>query len=220
MALPRQEVISGFSEELTDFEKLLRSLDESDAQRPSRCEGWTVADIAAHVIGTLSDITAGRMDDLGTPEGTERVVQERRGRSMTELADELGQAATLGLAMMNSFDEEAWTGPAPRELAPTLGDGVEALWYDAYVHAEDIRTAIGRPSERGRGLKAAISHLSVLLDPKGWGPATLELDGMGSFPVRGGGKAVKGDPLAFALAATGRADPAALGLDPSVNVYS
>jgi hypothetical protein len=28
-----------------------------------------------------------------------------------------------------------------------------------------------------------------------------------------------GDPLPFVLAATGRSDPAALGLDPSVNIY-
>jgi hypothetical protein len=30
---------------------------------------------------------------------------------------------------------------------------------------------------------------------------------------------VSGDPLAFVLAATGRSDPGALGLDESVNVY-
>jgi uncharacterized protein (TIGR03083 family) len=219
MALPRQEVINGFTDELADFEKLLRSLDEGDANRPTRCEGWTVADVAAHVIGTLADIGAGRMDDLGTPEGTERVVLERRGRSVAELADELSQVAAVGAGMMAAFDEDAWNGPAPRDLAPTLGDGVEALWYDAYVHGDDIRAALGRPSERGAGLKASVSHLSVLLSQKEWGPATLRLDGMGSFAVGGGGKPIKGDALAFTLAATGRADPAPLGLDPSVNVY-
>ena len=30
---------------------------------------------------------------------------------------------------------------------------------------------------------------------------------------------VTGDRLAFVLAATGRSDPVALGLDPSVNIY-
>ena len=33
-----------------------------------------------------------------------------------------------------------------------LGEGIEALWYDAFVHADDIRSATGRPSERGDGL--------------------------------------------------------------------
>jgi hypothetical protein len=48
----------------------------------------------------------------------------------------------------------------------------------------------------------------------------LQLDGVGSFDVSGGGgQRVTGDPLTFVLIATGRADPSALGLDPSVNVY-
>ena len=40
------------------------------------------------------------------------------------------------------------------------------------------------------------------------------------FPVSGGGgQRVTGDPLEFVLAATGRTDPGALGLDETVNVY-
>jgi hypothetical protein len=35
----------------------------------------------------------------------------------------------------------------------------------------------------------------------------------------GSGRRVTGDPHQFVLVATGRADPATLGLDESVNVY-
>jgi hypothetical protein len=48
---------------------------------------------------------------------------------------------------------------------------------------------------------------------------TLELDGVDRITVCTGGSVVRGDPLAFVLAVTGRADPAELGLDPSINVY-
>ena len=105
-------------------------------------------------------------------------------------------------------------------MVPTLGEGVEALWYDAYVHGEDIRAAIGRVPEPGPGLRASVAHLSDLLSQRDWGPATLALDGVDEFPVSGGGgRRVTGDPLQFVLVATGRADPAAVGLDETVNVY-
>ena len=220
MALPRTEVVEGYTNELSTFEELVRTLDDRQATTPTRCEGWTVSDVVAHVAGTLAAVTAGDFDDFGTQAGVDRRVAERRGRSLGELADELETLQKAGSDILATFDDSLWAGPAPRDLAPTLGDGVEALWYDTYVHAEDIRAAVGLPPERGPGLRASVSHLAVLLTQKGWGPATLELDGLEPFPVGDGGPAVKGDPLTFVLAATGRADPALAGLDASVNVYA
>ena len=70
-------------------------------------------------------------------------------------------------------------------------------------------------------LRACVSHLAQLLTDKEWAPATLRFDGLGEFPVSdGGGRVIDGDPLEFVLVATGRADPATLGLDDSVNVYA
>jgi hypothetical protein len=47
----------------------------------------------------------------------------------------------------------------------------------------------------------------------------VALDGIESFDVSGGGQTISGDPLAFVLAGTGRGDPAAIGLDETVNIY-
>src|SRR6266508_1310881 len=61
------------------------------------------------------------------------------------------------------------------------------------------------------------------LTREGWGPTVLALNGIPEFPVNANGGAVgsrfTGDPLAFVLAATGRSDPAPLGLDESANIY-
>jgi uncharacterized protein (TIGR03083 family) len=220
MTLPRQEVVTGLQDELGRFEALIRSLGEDEWSAPTRCEGWSTGDVAAHVTGTLADIVNGRFDDLGTPEGTQRAVGERRGRTNKEVADELAEVAKQGTAIMASFDDAAWAGPAPTPVASSLGEGVEALWYDAFVHAEDIRAATGRPSEPGPGLKASVSHCADLLSQQAWGPATLVLDGQPEFAVSGGGgRRIEGDPLAFVLVATGRQDPATLGLDETVNLY-
>lgn len=220
MTLPREEVLKGLVAELEAFERLVRSLSAEDAGRPSRCEGWTAGDVAAHLVGTMADVTQGRIEGQGTPEVTERQVVERRGMAPGALADELHQAIAVAPGLLTAFDDTAWTMPAPGGYDFTLGEAVEALWYDAYVHADDIRAAVGQPSEEGDGLRASVSHVADLLARKGWGPATLALDGVPEFRVgNGDGRRVEGDPLTFVLAATGRTDPAAIGLDRGVNVY-
>ena len=48
----------------------------------------------------------------------------------------------------------------------------------------------------------------------------LSLDGIDEVAIGGGGdRRVTGDPLTFVLVATGRANPSALGLDDTVNIY-
>jgi uncharacterized protein (TIGR03083 family) len=219
VSLPRTEVTSGLVKELGNFAELIRTLDAADWATPTRCTGWSVGDVAAHVTGTLADITNGRLDGLGTPEVTEREVLERRGRTAAEVADELEQVTKLAADILGGFDDEAWASPAPAGLLMTLGQGVESLWYDAYLHGDDIRAALGRPSVGGDGVRASVSHVADMLSQQEWGPATLALDGTGEFPVSGGGPRITGAPLPFVLAATGRGDPRPLGLDESVNIY-
>jgi uncharacterized protein (TIGR03083 family) len=220
MTLPREEVVAGFQDELARFADLVRSIDAKDWKTPSRCAGWTAADVAGHVTGQLSDIVNGRFDGLGTPEVTERQVVERRSKTPDEMADELDEAAKIGADIVASFDDAAWGGPAPAGVPGSLGEGVEGLWFDAWVHADDIRSAIGRPSEPGPGVRASVSHLADLLTQQEWGPATIAVSGLEEFPVSGGGgQRVEGDAIAFVLVASGRKEASTLGLDTSVNVY-
>src|SRR5688572_2814819 len=220
MTLPREDIINGLLAEMESFEDLIRSLDDSDWSTPTRCEGWPVSAVASHFIGQMADVVAGRLEGLGSPEVTQREVDERTGRSAAELADELAGVRKTATDMLALFDDAAWNTPSPGGYEGTLGDGVEALWFDGFVHGDDIRRAIGRPSELGDGLRASASHLSTELTKLNWGPATLALDGLPEFEISGGGKRVEGDPLTFILAATGRCDAAAAGVDPSVNVYA
>jgi uncharacterized protein (TIGR03083 family) len=220
MALPKDQVTRGLLSELEAFEALVRSIDESELAAPSRCAGWSTGDVAAHVIGGMTDVANLRLEGLGTPEVTERQVVERRGLSPAQLADELAAGVKLAADLLAAFDDTAWAGPAPGGFDFTLGEGVEALWADAFVHADDIRSAIGRPSEPGEGLLASVSHVADVLTRQGWGPATLALEGLPEFAVGdGSGRRVTGRPLDFVLAATGRSDPSALGLDETVNIY-
>ena len=222
MTLPRDDVTTGLMRELAAVEALIRPLTPEQWAAPSRCAGWSAADVAAHVVGQMVDVTTGCLEGLGTPEVTARQVAERQGRSPAELADELAASTKIAGDMLSGFDDALWAMPAPGGFDFTLGEGIEALWYDAYLHGDDIRAAVGQPSERGDGLTASISHLADVLRRQGWGPARLALDGSPEFLVGdddGAGRRVTGDPLAFVLVASGRADPSSLGLDATVNVY-
>jgi uncharacterized protein (TIGR03083 family) len=221
MALPREDVVRGLVDELDGFERLIRSLGPDEWAAPSRCTGWSAGDVAAHVVGGMTDIVAGRLEGLGTPEVTERQVVERRGRTPDEVADELVATRKASVDLLATFDDAAWGMPSPGGFDFTLGEGVESLWYDALLHADDIRAATGRASAASAdGLAASVSHIAMVLGDRGWGPACLALDGLPEFPVGdGAGRRVTGDPLAFVLVATGRADPASFDLDDSVNIY-
>ncbi len=219
MTLGRTVVVPGMLEEYTDFAALLRSLSTGQWETPSRCEGWTVADVAGHVVGQLSDVSQLRLEGLGTPEVTGRQVEERRGRSPDALADELAASAETASALAAAFDDDAWSAPGPPGTPGTLGQGLESLWFDTYLHADDIRAAIDQPTVTGDGVLASVSHIAQILTDQGWGPATLRLDGLEEFPVSGGGTIVAAEPMAFILVSTGRAGPDLIGLDEAVNIY-
>jgi uncharacterized protein (TIGR03083 family) len=220
ITLGRDDVLPGIGAELHRFTALVRSLSPVDMDTTTRCDGWTVADVVGHVVGTTTDIINGRFDDMGSPAGTQRQADERRGRSPDELASELeGGAATLA-DLLRSLPDEVWATPWQNDERYTMGFAIEAIWYDAYMHGDDIRAALGREADRSDGLRCAVHHVAGYLSVLRPSPATLALDGMESIDLHGGGPTITGDPHSFVLAATGRLDPAELGLDPSINVYA
>jgi uncharacterized protein (TIGR03083 family) len=201
MALDRQLVSDGLLGELDRFEQLVRGIDAGEWERPTRCDGWSVGDVARHVIGSMADVAAGQLDGLGTPEVTEREVRERAGRSPAELGDECAAARKSAADLLPAFDDDAWAAPSPGGFEGSLGDGVEALWYDTWLHADDIRVALGRPTETGTGLAGAVSHVAFELRKRGW---------QGEPPTG------EDEQMAFVLAATGRtATP-----DGLLNIYA
>jgi hypothetical protein len=151
-------------------------------------------------------------------------VAERNGRTAAELADECDEVRTVTRAMLAGIDDATWAQAAPGGYDMTIGQAMDSMWTGAYVHADDIRAAVGRPSDRGPGLRASVIHVADQLTERGWGPVVLALDGLEDIPVgdttTSNARRITGDPLTFLLAATGRGDPAPLGLDPSVNVFA
>jgi uncharacterized protein (TIGR03083 family) len=210
----RVRTITGLLDEYGSFAELIGALNGSDWARETRCTGWQVRDVAGHVVGQALDAVSGTIGTR-TPEEQAAAL---RGESPTALAAGLRTAMDSVARLATAFDDAAWSAPGP---APglTLGQGVHALLNDAYVHGDDVRTALGLPFEAGPGLHASLDFvLGALLrdDAVAAEPAVARLLGVSvsHFP-RQTGMAVH----EFLLAATGRGDPAGLGLPDSVNIF-
>jgi len=206
MTLARDVVSDGLIAELGRMEALIRSLSDEQWNSPSRCAGWTVGDVARHAVGSVADATSGRLEGLGTPEATQREVDERAGRTPTELADECANVTRAGAAMLSMFDDDAWEAPVGSGIAGTIGFGVEALWFDTFMHADDMRASIGQaPDLTGGGIAGSVSHVEAHLADIGWNES-LPTDGQAAYDA--------------VLVATGRADASVLGAGAPPNIYA
>src|SRR5438067_2572614 len=192
MGLGREEAIAGLLAEYEAFGALVRSLDATQWEKPSRCAGWTAGDVARHVVGTATDVATGV---VGTHTPDEEVA-ERKGRTPAEVADELDTALGTLRNLAAIINDDAWNGPSPvPDLTMRLG--ILTLIYDLYVHNDDIRAAVGMPPlGAGLGLDASVEYLAEQPTSRDWGPATIALDGLEDVAVRRGGDTITGEPRA------------------------
>jgi len=212
--LERTDVARGAIDEYESFAALIESLDSTQWDAATRCTGFLVRDVAGHVVGLAEDVARGVPGSRNAEEEAASVRSDSPGQA----AARLRAAASSIQPLLDEIDDDMWNGPSG---VPGLsfGRGVLTLWYDAFVHADDIRAALGAPSAREAGLAASVEYLAGELTTAGWGPATLVLDGVPRYDVSDGGREVTGDPMQFVLVATGRAEPETMGLEPGVSIY-
>jgi uncharacterized protein (TIGR03083 family) len=216
MSLTRVETIEPLEAEWAWVESFIRGLSEQDMDRPTRCEGWTVRNIAAHLVGMVVDIAGGT---VGANTGHEHV-DDRPAHTPARLADEIHHGAEIAMKLLRSLDDHAWAQPSPFP-GLTTRQGVEALWLESFVHEDDIRDALGKPArpEGGIALEISLRHVAEEMGRNGWNKTTLDLAGVPSIRIGPGGESITGDPRKFLMAATGRIPAAEAGFDPKVNIY-
>jgi uncharacterized protein (TIGR03083 family) len=212
--LVRTDVARGVLDEYESFAGLVESLDAKAWGTPTRCTGFQVRDVAGHVIGLAEDVVKGVPGSRNAEEEAASV----RGDTPAQAAGRLRAVIEALQPLLDALDDDMWNGPSGVPDL-TFGRGVLTLWYDAFVHADDIRAALGRPGVSGPGLAASVEYLAGELTTRDWGPATLALDGLPRHDVSGGGGEITGDPMQFVLVATGRAEPQTMGLQPGVSIY-
>jgi uncharacterized protein (TIGR03083 family) len=213
--LPNLGIANGLLNAYEGFAQMLGHMNDTAWRTPTRCDGWEVCDVAGHVVGLANDAATG-VPGSRTPDEQAAAL---RGYQASELAGQLLTSVASLRALVDVLDDAAWSGPSGVE-GVTLVRGVQGLWWDTYAHQDDIHAALGLDADRGPNLAASVEYLAYQLTSRGWGPATLALDGVPAIDIGAGGDKITGDPHDFVLVASGRADAATMGLDPSVNVYA
>lgn len=155
-----EAVIDALDEQQAELEGLLAALDDAGWATPTRCPGWSVADVVLHLAQSNELVIAGADPDrfaevfrtfmgggaaANVDEGAESAVQAERGRPNAELlarwrASVAGQRAHL--AACGPADRLPWViGTLPaRTLATTR-------LSEAWIHTGDVADALGRPLE-------------------------------------------------------------------------
>jgi uncharacterized protein (TIGR03083 family) len=164
------------------FADVLSSLSPDQWATPSRCEGWSVQDIAAHLAGTDQfwnlAITSGlsgaptRMlvgfDPKATPAA---LVDAERGASPTDTLAAFRKATEALCSIVASLDDEGWTAlaEAPPGHVTVSAAAHHALW-DSWVHERDVLVPLGMAQDEEPDEIVAILRYVAALKPRARAP--------------------------------------------------
>lgn len=194
---------------------LAAALSPEELATPSRCDGWRVQDVLAHLTtvdgfwaasiaaglrGAPTEILA-TFDPKATPAF---LVDAVRSQGPAEAVDGFVTACDAFCSLLGSLRGDDWTAPAETPLGHlTVGALAHHALWDAWVHERDVLVPLGRPPavehdevlaslRYGAGLGAAFA---VLADAGREGALVLDTtDPDERVVVRaGGGTVVVGD---------------------------
>ncbi len=122
--------------ERDDLVPLLRSREDADFALPvAACPGWTVRDVLAHCSSALTRAVENRFEEgVFSPEANDRDIAERADWSNARVVDELERGMT--------------------EAGPVIGragGALDGLALGEWVHAGDVRAALGEPGAYAGG---------------------------------------------------------------------
>ena len=225
MTVTQKELASVMREGRTNLVSYLESLPEAAWDKESLCEGWTIRDLVSHLVGNAADMVAQNFADAGSPEYNQRQVDERKGRSAAELLAEWAEQGPAFEALIESLDDDFWKSPY-LEFG-TVGQALQRFAEDIWVHTQDIRIPLGDEPAPGPGLDAVLDVIAFDLPKRcarlapGIASVRLAVDGsMREATVGTEGESIEitGDPIALALAGTGRVDLGSAEADGELTV--
>jgi len=209
--ITQKELAAAMRDERTRLVSYLEALPEGAWDKQTLCEGWSVRELVAHLIGNAADLLAQNFDGAGSPEYNQRQVDERAGRSPAELLSEWAGHGPAFEAAIEGFDDALWT--ADYLDLGTVGEALQRLVEDIWVHAQDIRIPLGDAPDVGPGLDATLDCIARELPKRcarlapAIGSVRIETGGTTRDVVVGADGVtvtVTGEPVAVAFAGTGR----------------
>ncbi|HVA43409.1 MAG TPA: maleylpyruvate isomerase family mycothiol-dependent enzyme [Acidimicrobiales bacterium] len=198
-SIPKRAVAAALVEEWDTLAGLLGELSESEWLTPTALPGWSVKDVAAHVVGTELTLIGQASPPLAEEVRAqphvrneigainEAWVESFRTLSGSDVVDQLRSVTArrrteLEAMTQEAFDADSWTPAGPG----SYGRFMQIRVYDCWIHEQDIRQALGRPGHQSGpcaelSLDEVAGALGYIVGKKAGAPSgasvTIELDG-------------------------------------------
>ena len=153
-----QDLVDRLDEVWTSIDELGAELSDADWELPTECPGWSVQDQLAHLAhiegrllgrprpGPRAPRRSAAREELVRHDqrGVRRLPPPRTAREvLAEFHEYTRVAASRALADRGDFDADSWTPMGPG----TVRDLLPFRIFDAWVHEQDMRRAVGRPGD-------------------------------------------------------------------------
>ncbi|ORW94396.1 hypothetical protein AWB92_11645 [Mycobacterium sp. IEC1808] len=171
--LDKSDVLSGLFAVWDSIDALLDGLPEGDWLAPTPLPGWDVKAVVSHIIGTESflagiaapqpDIDVSALDHVRNDIGVmnECWVRHLGGESGAEVLARFREITADRRKALAGMSEEEWNAVMPTPVGPeTYGRFMRVRTFDCWMHEQDIREALSRPSSESE-LVGPASQLSL-----------------------------------------------------------
>jgi uncharacterized protein (TIGR03083 family) len=158
-SIAKDPLVDALVTEWRSIADLLASLDDAQWDTPTSLPGWTVRDVAAHLIGTESMLAGQDRPGEPLPEGqrpphvkndigafNEQWVAALRHEAPVVVLDRFRAITAEREQALRSMGQEEFDAPSwtPAGQA-TYGRFMQIRLFDCWLHEQDIRDAVGRP---------------------------------------------------------------------------
>ena len=169
----RAELVPLLIEQWEVLEGLLADAPVQAWAVPTALPGWTVQDIAAHIIGTESLLAGQPTPDVDAEviaaehvrnpigELNERWIESMRGDSPTQMLARWREIIPQRVASLNAMSQEDFDAEALTPVGPdTYGRFMRVRLFDCWFHELDLRDALALPDFEG-GPRAEMAYQEI-----------------------------------------------------------
>ena len=157
--LDKVEILDGLFASWDAIDRLLSGLPERRWKTPTPLPGWCVHDVVAHVIGTESmllgipipesDVDVTTLDHVRNPIGemNECWIRHLSGETGADVLDRFRSVTAERRGVLTAMSDDDWNAPTMTPAGPdSYGRFMRIRIFDCWMHEQDIREALSRPS--------------------------------------------------------------------------
>jgi uncharacterized protein (TIGR03083 family) len=157
--LDKSEILAALFASWDDIDRLLIGVPDARWKDPTPLPGWCVHDVVAHVIGTEAmlagiptpgaDVDVSTLDHVRNPIGVmnECWVRHLRGDSAADVLGRFRDVTAARREALTAMSDDDWNAVTATPAGPdSYGRFMRVRIFDCWMHEQDIRDALTRPS--------------------------------------------------------------------------